>query len=215
MHPAQASGAESMEYTQNPVITPCSVRRENAGRGSAGGFFRLFCHPPRPPPHRGFYPLIVFFYLPIIFSMNRLNFEDTIFILNMRIRLLRDTLRLNPPPEFFLNKVLDDLEFLDGILGTFTRDLVENGTTNPVAGELAEYITDTEWQFSQLVTEFSINSGSLSISAFPLIQEKTTVLCVNSNTRRMLIDKSGITMVAAQTEPVVTSAEFIGLLGSE
>jgi hypothetical protein len=110
---------------------------------------------------------------------------------------------------------MDDLEFLDGILSSFTRDLAENGNSNPIAGELAEYITDTEWQFSQLLTEFSINSGPLSARAFPQIQEKTAVLCVNSNTRRMLIEKSDIATEAAQTEPVVTSAEFIGLLGSE
>jgi hypothetical protein len=147
--------------------------------------------------------------------MNRLTFEDTIFILNMRIRLLRDTLRLNPPAELFLNKTLDDFEFLDHILDTFTRDLVENGTNNPIAGELAEYITDTEWQFSQLLTEFSISTGSLSASAIPQIKEKTAVLCINSNARRMLIEKSEISTEAAQSEPVVTSAEFFGLLGSE
>jgi hypothetical protein len=186
----------------------------NAGRGSVGGFFRLFCHP-RPAATPGVLPAYCLFLFADNIHMNRLNFEDTIFILNMRIRLLRDTLRLNPPPELFLNKTLDDLEFLDGILGTFTRDLAENGNNNPIAGELAEYITDTEWQFSQLLTEFSINTGSLSVSAFPQIQEKTTVLCVNSNTRRMLIDKSDISTEAAQSEPVVTSAEFIGLLGSE
>jgi hypothetical protein len=133
----------------------------------------------------------------------------------MRIRLLRDTLRLNPPSELFLDKTLNDLGFLDGILETFTRDLAENGSGNPIAGELAEYITDTEWQFSQLLTEFSVNSGALSVRSFPQIQEKITVLCDNSNNRRMLIEKSDISTEVAQTEPVVTSAEFFGLLGSE
>ena len=146
--------------------------------------------------------------------MNRLNFEDTIFILNMRIRLLRDTLRLNSPPELFLDKTMDDLDFLDGILDTFTRDLVENENSNQFAAELVDYITDTEWQFSQLLNEFSANSGPLSANVFPQVQEKITVLSVNSNIRRSLVDKSDILAETAQTEPGVSSAEFIGLLGN-
>jgi hypothetical protein len=34
-----------MINTQNKEITPCLVRRENAGQGSGGGLVRLFCYP--------------------------------------------------------------------------------------------------------------------------------------------------------------------------
>jgi hypothetical protein len=34
-----------MINTQNKEITPCLVRKENAGQGSVGGLVRLFCYP--------------------------------------------------------------------------------------------------------------------------------------------------------------------------
>ena len=143
--------------------------------------------------------------------MNRVGFEDTIFILNMRIRIIRDTLRLNPPVEFFLEKTLDDLEFIDGILDTFVQNLAENGRQFYKNGETV-YISDTEWQFSQLLTEFSLNSCPFSVQAFPPIQEKITVLRDNCENRRRLVDEAGVPEEIARAEPVVSSAEFNGLL---
>ena len=144
--------------------------------------------------------------------MNRVNFEDTIFILNMRIRMIRDTLRLNPPHELFLEKTLDDLEFINGVMDILVRDSGENGDQIYKNGENV-YISDTEWQFSQLLTEVSLNSGLVSVPVYPEIREKIAGLRANSNIRRRLIDESGDPEEIARAEPVVSSAEFNGLLG--
>ena len=144
--------------------------------------------------------------------MNRISIEDTIFILNMRIRMIRDTLRLNPPAEFFLEKTLDDLDFIDGILETFIRELAENGQFFK-NGETV-YLSDTEWQFSQLLTEFSLDSCPFSVKAFPSIREKIAVFRVNCEKRRRSVDEAGVPEEIARAEPVVTSAEFNGLLSN-
>jgi len=144
--------------------------------------------------------------------MNPLTFEDTIFILNMRIRMIRDTLRLNPPPELFLEKSLDDLGFIDGVLEALVRTFLENGNHYNGNGE-SDYISDTEWQFIQLLTEFSLESSPFSAGIFPETMEKIAALRRASDARRKAVEGSGLPSEIAQAEPVVTSAEMNGLLG--
>ena len=143
--------------------------------------------------------------------MNPFNFEDTIFILNMRIRMIRDTLRLNPPPELFLEKSLDDLAFIDNVLEALVRTFLENG--NHYGNGESDYISDTEWQFIQLLTEFSLESSPFSAGIFPETLEKIAVLRRASDVRRKAVEGSGLPSEIAQAEPVVTSAEMNGLLG--
>jgi len=143
--------------------------------------------------------------------MNPLNFEDTIFILNMRIRMIRDTLRLNPPPELFLEKSLNDLAFIDGVLEALVRTFLENG--NHYGNDESDYISDTEWQFIQLLTEFTLESSPFSAGIFPETMEKIAALRRSSDVRRKAVEGSGLPSEIAQAEPVVTSAEMNGLLG--
>jgi len=144
--------------------------------------------------------------------MNRLNFEDSIFILNMLIRMIRDTLRLNPPPELFLKRILDELVFVDSILEILVRTFTENGNQYNSNNEF-DYISDTEWQLSQVLNEFSFESSPFSARSYPEILEKITTLRKSSNARRKTIEEASLTSEITQTEPVVTSAELTGLLG--
>ncbi|MDR0290812.1 MAG: hypothetical protein LBI06_07750 [Treponema sp.] len=145
--------------------------------------------------------------------MGYINFEDIIFILNMRIRTVRDILRLNPPPELFMEKSLDDLAFIDHILTTLTNTLMANGDYNGRSVEF-DYVSDSEWQFNQLLTEFILDSGPFSIQAFPEITERIAVLRSASDLRRKSLDESDAPVEIARSEPVVSSAEMNGLLGA-
>ena len=137
--------------------------------------------------------------------MNSAGFEDSIFIVNMRIRMIRDTLRLNPSPELFLEKCLDDLSFIDRVL-TFLAGML---TTN----EEYIYASDAEWQFSQLLTEFSMESSPFSSNVYIETREKIAVLRETSNERRKTMEESDLPVEMAKAEPVVSSAELSGLLG--
>ena len=138
--------------------------------------------------------------------MDSVSFEDTIFILNMRIKMLRDILRLNPPPELFLGKCLNELEFIDWVLSCLSGRY--KGITE------FDYISDTEWQFSQLLTEFTIESSPFSPSVFPETGEKIALLRNNSNARRKAFNESDMPAEMAKAEPVVSSAELSSLLES-
>ncbi|MCL2127714.1 MAG: hypothetical protein FWH38_05625 [Treponema sp.] len=144
--------------------------------------------------------------------MKSINVEDTIFILNMRIRLIRDTLRLNPPPELFLEKSLDDLVFIDHVLAVLSEAILESGNFDNLPA--SDTAADTEWQFNQLLTEFSLDSSPFSAYSFPEIQVKIAELRDGSNVRRKALEESGSPAEAARSEPVVSSAELSGLLGS-
>jgi len=144
--------------------------------------------------------------------MNRLHFEDSIFILNMRIRVIRDTLHLNPPPELFLEKSIDDLTFIDNALELLVGAIIENADQYSGNGE-TEYIADTEWQFNQVLTEFALETSPFSAHTLPETMQKVAIMRASSESRRKIIEGTGQPLEIAQSEPVVTSAELNGLLG--
>jgi hypothetical protein len=147
--------------------------------------------------------------------MNSLNFEDTVFIMNMRIRMIQYTLRLSPPPGLFLETTLNDLAFINVILNFLVRTLKENNSQLSGNGEF-DSVSDAEWQFNQLLTEFLYDSGLFASHVNAEIREKILSLRENSNMRRNDLFESGQAAAVAagdQAEPVVSFAELNGLLG--
>jgi len=140
--------------------------------------------------------------------MNNITIEDTIFIVGMRMRMIRDTLRLNPPPDLFLEKSLDDLSFINHVLISLSQMITENN------GGFVDYLLDTEWQFSQLLIEFSVDSSPFSIRAFPDTREKISSLRTESDARRKTLEESFV-LAGDLAEPVVSSAEMNGLWGDK
>jgi len=138
--------------------------------------------------------------------MSTIAVEDTIFIVGMRMRMIRDTLRLNPPADLFLEKCLDDLCFINHVLISLSQMITGN------SGGFVDYLLDTEWQFSQLLIEFSVDSSPFSIRAFPDTREKITSLRTESDARRKTLEESFV-LAGDLAEPVVSSAEMNGLWG--
>jgi hypothetical protein len=140
--------------------------------------------------------------------MNNITIEDTIFIVGMRMRMIRDTLRLNPPSDLFLEKSLDDLCFINHVLISLSQMITENSSG------FVDYLLDTEWQFSQLLIEFSVDSSPFSIRAFPETREKIASLRTESDARRKTLEESFV-LAGDLAEPVVSSAEMNGLWGDK
>jgi len=120
------------------------------------------------------------------------------------MRMIRDTLRLNPPADLFLEKSLDDLCFINHALISLSQMITENN------GGFVDYLLDTEWQFSQLLIEFSVDSSPFSIRAFPDTREKIASLRTESDARRKTLEES-FALAGDLAEPVVSSAEMSGL----
>jgi hypothetical protein len=112
-----------------------------------------------------------------------------------------------------MEKSLDDLAFIDQILSDLTGRLTENSDYNGRSIEF-DYVSDSEWQFNQLLTEFILDSGPFSIQAFPEITERIATLRVASDIRRKSLDESEAPVELARSEPLVSSAEMNGLLGA-
>jgi len=143
----------------------------------------------------------------------RINFEDTIFILNVRIRMIRDLIRLDTDPNLFYRQTMGDLEFISSVLDILIGKFLENLKFLDREVE-ADNILDVEWQFSQIINEISGNSSPFSPSLYPEMPAIIARLRTDSLNRKKQIDESYVPTESAIAEPVVSNAELNGLLGS-
>jgi hypothetical protein len=143
----------------------------------------------------------------------RINFEDTIFILNVRIRMIRDLLRLDTDPNLFYRQTMGDLEFISSVLDILIGKFLENLKFLDREVE-ADNILDVEWQFSQIINEISGNSSPFSPTLYPEMPAIIARLRTDSVNRKKQIDETYVPTESAIAEPVVSNAELNGLLGS-
>jgi hypothetical protein len=141
----------------------------------------------------------------------RVNFEDNLFLLTMRLRLIQDIITLDADPNFFLEKTLDDIYFTDHILRILLGCLEENHHLIERA-ELLEQLSDLESQFSRVLFTLLEHDGNISIRETSTARDKI-VLCRNASMeRRLAIEKlqpAGHSRVAS---PIVSSDELTALL---
>jgi hypothetical protein len=144
--------------------------------------------------------------------MNKqVNFEDNIFILMNRIRILRDLFNVDADPELFLEKTLDDIDFIAQALTLLLRQLLENRHFIERSG-LFHYLEELEWQFSQVLSDFMNNRGTISARDYPVIIEKIQVLHNRSMERRKTAEAAGEASGSQAGEPVVSPDELSELL---
>jgi hypothetical protein len=143
----------------------------------------------------------------------RINFEDTIFILNVRIRMIRDLLRLDIDPNIFYRQTMGDLEFISSVLDILIGKFLENLKFLDREVE-ADNISDVEWQFSQIINEISGNSSPFSTTLYPEMSAIIARLRTDSINRKKQLDESYVPTESVIAEPVVSNAELNGLLGT-
>ncbi|MDR1862804.1 MAG: hypothetical protein LBQ67_02670 [Treponema sp.] len=142
----------------------------------------------------------------------RVNFEDNIFVLMSRIRMLRDLFTLDANPELFLEKTLDDVDFITKVLTMLLQELLENQRFIDRAG-LFNCLAELEWQFSQILSDFMNNQGTMSVREYPALIDKIRILGSRSLERRKTAEISGQAASEGQAEePVVSPAELSELL---
>jgi len=143
----------------------------------------------------------------------RINFEDTLFILNVRIRMIRDLLRLDTDTAVFYRQTMADLEFINSVMDTLNTKFLDNLKFLDREVE-ADNILDTEWQFSQIVNEISGNTGLFPSSTFPDFSITMAKLRADTLRRKKSIEESYVPSDNSIAEPVVSNAELNGLLGT-
>jgi hypothetical protein len=136
----------------------------------------------------------------------RINFEDNIFILNTRIRMIRDMLILNADPELFLEKTMDDAEFINVTLGALLGHLLEN--TRLIERDEQFYnLYETEGQFLEILSELELGQGAMSGTRFPVIRARIGQLRENAVQRRKTITESDGKNNKMPAEPMVVSSD--------
>jgi len=143
----------------------------------------------------------------------RINFEDTIFILNVRIRMIRDLMRLDIDSNLFYRQTMGDLEFISSVLDILIGKFLENLKFLDREVE-ADNISDVEWQFSQIINEISGNSSPFSATLYPEMPAIIARLRTDSINRKKQLDESYVPTESVIAEPVVSNAELNGLLGT-
>jgi hypothetical protein len=145
--------------------------------------------------------------------MNKyINFEDTIFILNIQIRMIRDLLILDADPGLFLEKTLGDIDFIDTSLSVVLGNLMEN---ERLIGkdELFHNLYETERRFSDVLSQMEHGSGGISGVQFPVIREKIAALRDKTRERRGIIKDTAAKNDQKTLEPMgVSSVELCELL---
>ena len=139
------------------------------------------------------------------------NFEDNLYLLQVRIRLIQDTLILDSDLEIFFEKALDDIDFVDQALGNFLDKLKDNQQRID-RESLMDHLSELERQFSRILSDIIDGQGSISIQEIPSLKEKILDLQKISSERREKVEKLSDTMENYQEEPVVSSDEFNELL---
>jgi hypothetical protein len=144
--------------------------------------------------------------------VKQINFEDNILVLSMRIRMIQDMFLLDADPDFFLEKTMDDVDFIDRTLAIVLGDLLENKWLIERDEQLYN-LSRTEYHFGELLSVLDSGSGSISGVKFPVIHEKIGILKKQSLVRQKTIDES---MPGSGDPPpenrVVGSDELIELL---
>ncbi|WP_041611156.1 hypothetical protein [Treponema primitia] len=141
----------------------------------------------------------------------RINFEDNIFILNTRIRMIRDLLILDTDPDIFLDKTLTDVDFIDAALALLLRNLIDN-TRLIERNEQFYNLYETEQQFLSTLWDLANGPGTISVSSYPVLQDKIAILREHSLERRKTVEDHISTGETPSSEPVVSSDELNELL---
>ncbi|MDR0910738.1 MAG: hypothetical protein LBM77_13365 [Spirochaetaceae bacterium] len=136
----------------------------------------------------------------------QINFEDTIYIINLRVRMLADTIKLEGDPGFFLAITEKDLDFCGAALDALLTQL-----------EMSEHYFDKEAQFHNLVeTEEAYQAVLHSLSEndnYKACQSLALKLLRSSEERKSKLDEAALAMAGSSVqEPLVSSTEISELL---
>ena len=139
------------------------------------------------------------------------NYEDNIFILMMRIRMIRDTITLDADPELFMEKTLDDIKFADQTLNLLLEYLRENNRLIE-RDELLDQLAELEWQFSQVLSDLLNHEGNFSVLQIPALILRLNTFLGNSQERRRAAGSLSPAGDSQNSEPIVSSDELAELL---
>jgi hypothetical protein len=141
----------------------------------------------------------------------RISFEDNIYILLARIKMVQDLLALDIDPALFLDKTLEDIDFIDATLQALHVQMQENPRLIE-REDLLNHLSELEWQFSQALSGFLNSRGTISVQEFPAIKDKMMILRTRSLDRHKSAETEAVAAGDFSEATVVSSDELSELL---
>jgi hypothetical protein len=111
----------------------------------------------------------------------QLNYEDNIFILNSKIRVIEDMLLLDADPDIFLEKTLEDFDFIAAKLSLLQETLALNRQLIS-RNEQFHNLEETYERFFDLLNDILRGTGCFNVKNYPMIKEQINALsehCLN------------------------------------
>jgi hypothetical protein len=139
------------------------------------------------------------------------NFEDSIFILNVRIRMIQDIFILDADPGLFLNKTMDDLIFIDLCHESLLSSLKDNDRLIERDEQLYN-LSESERIFCELLFELSHGETGFSAALDQTMRETVSNMRNRSLERRRGIGDVIVESKNTNPEPVVSYDELHELL---
>ncbi len=144
----------------------------------------------------------------------RINYADNIFFMNLILKQLSSGLRLSIDAEFFLDKLYDDIAFLDSTVGKILRSLKDN---EQILNRL-EYLKGLE-RLNQHIIDFlsGIVEGRFSFSNnLEYLFQQLNIMKVNRQQELLeigeIIRNSQVSL--GETNQMVSEEEFKFLLSN-
>ncbi|MDR1506901.1 MAG: hypothetical protein LBI67_07330 [Treponema sp.] len=146
-----------------------------------------------------------------MFMDKHMNFEDSIFILNVRIRMVQDMLILDADPDLFLSKTMEDLAFVDRCHESLLSSLRDNERLIERDEQLYN-LSESERLFCELLFELSHGETGFSFALDQVMRESVSSMRNKSLERRRSIGDVIVESRNSNLEPVVSYDELHELL---
>jgi hypothetical protein len=121
-------------------------------------------------------------------------------------------LLLDTDPDLFLEKTLDDVNFIDKTLSILLNQLSDNKRFIERAEQLRN-LAETERTFGDVLSDLINGDSAISAGRFPAVRERFTLLLDQTQERRKAIAKiSDSESARVSVDPMVSSDELNELL---
>ncbi|MDR3301137.1 MAG: hypothetical protein LBT01_01215 [Spirochaetaceae bacterium] len=140
-----------------------------------------------------------------------LNYEDNIFILNTRIRMIADLLLLEADEGLFLNKTIEEVDFLDGAVNVLLSSLLENKQIIDWDMQLHN-LYDTAKRYGAVLESIRSGKAIFSTEKYPALRELMNKLSASSAERQKNIKENMDMACPVENDPRFVSVEELMLL---
>jgi hypothetical protein len=144
-------------------------------------------------------------------TRQHINYEDNIFILNTKIRAIDDLMCLEAENGLFLDKTIEDIDFIGYAADKILENLLENKQLIDW-DEQIHNLHDTEDRFSALLKSILNGQAAFSVSKYPVMDGIVNAISAASAERQKKIKENMGESGQAMNDPRVVSVEELALL---